>query len=70
MFEFFDMILGFIETLWSFVVSFFSSLFYAIDIVHRGIGTWALLIGYLPAVIGAAVTIFMVCYVVKFIVGR
>ena len=70
MFEFFDLILGFIETLWGFVISFIDSLFFALTVLARGTTIWTVLIGYVPAVLGAAISIFMACYIVKFFVGR
>lgn len=70
MFEFFDQILGFIETLWNFVLSFVEALFLAISALISSLSLPLAAINYLPGILAASVALFISVYVVKFLIGR
>ena len=70
MFKFFDQVLGFFETLFSFFLNFIESLLMALAVIAESIIYTPVLVGLVPAVVGSAVTIGIAIYVVKFIIGR
>ncbi len=70
MFAFFDLILGYLETIWNLVVGLVSSLLMAIKFVITGTDAIVYLSGFLPAVIGGCVIIFLAVAILKFVLGR
>ena len=70
MFAFFDQIIGYIELIWNFVLSFFKALGFAISALVSSITIPTTLIAYLPTFLGASVSIVIGVYLVKFLLGR
>lgn len=70
MFSFFDSILGFLGPIWDIIYNFFSSLLYALVILRNAMVLPVQLYGFVPTVLGAAISIFLGVYVVKFLIGR
>lgn len=70
MFAFFDQIIGYIELIWNFVLSFFKALGFAISALVSSITIPTTLIVYLPTFLGASVSIVIGVYLVKFLLGR
>lgn len=70
MFDFFNTIVGYIETIWNFFWGLVQSLLMAIKFLITGTDAVLYLVGFLPAVIGGAVVVFFFIYVLKFLIGR
>lgn len=70
MFDFFDKIIGYIETLWNLVIGLVQSLLMAIKFLLTGTDAVLYLVGFLPAIIGSCVVIFLFIYILKLILGR
>lgn len=70
MFDFFEQVLGFIESFFEFFVNFCESLFTALGVLLSSITFPLVLSGYLPSILGSCVVILTSLAVVKFIVGR
>lgn len=70
MFDFFDKIIGYIETLWNLVIGLVESLLIAIKFLLTGTDAVLYLVGFLPAIIGSCVVIFLFIYILKLILGR
>lgn len=67
---FFSEVLGMIEYLWDFFLNMVKSLLLAINFLITGWDTVLFLTGYLPAIIGSALVIFLVIFLIKFLLGR
>lgn len=70
MFDFFEKVLGFIETVFEFFINLVESLFMALEVLAKSIVFPLELAGLMPSIIGSAMTIVVSLAVVKFIVGR
>lgn len=70
MFDFFDKIVGFLETLWDFFINLVNSLIVALTATVTAATLPVTLMPFLPAIIGSAVMIVIAFAVVKFIIGR
>lgn len=70
MFEFFDMVGGFLDLLWQYVSNMFSSLLLAVTFLATSLSFPQMLIAYMPPIIGSAILIFMAVYVVRFLIGK
>lgn len=70
MLDFLADIVGFLETVWQFLESFFHSLITALNVLATSITFPLSLVTYLPVIIGTSVTIIVSISVVKFILGR
>lgn len=70
MFDFFDKIMGFLETLWDFIVNFVQSLITAMKTLLLVIDLPVILSNYLPQFIMVSVTIVVSFSIIKFIIGR
>lgn len=70
MFDFFDQVIGFIETVFTFFLNMVQSLIQAITFMSNGVTFSLMMVGYMPAIIGTAITIFIAIYVLKFLIGR
>lgn len=70
MFDFFEKILGYIESAFEFFINFCDSLFQALEVLGNAIVFPGFIAGYLPAIIGSSVVIVTSLAVVKFLVGR
>ena len=69
MFKFFDSLMDFIFTLWNLVVNTISSLINAIVVVTQATTVPLQLISYVPAVIGASITLVVAIGVIKLVLG-
>ena len=70
MFNFFQTIINYIETIWGFVVNFISSLFTLIQTLLTVTKLPPLLIGYVPSFIAASVMVITSLAVLKVVLGR
>lgn len=70
MFDFFEKILGFVQTLFNFVLNIINSLIMALQMVVSVVTVPTFISTFLPPVLCSAVLIFTAIYVVKFIIGR
>ena len=70
MFDFIGKILGYLETVWNLVVGFVQSLLMALKFLLTGTDLILYLIGFLPAIIGSCLIVFVFIYVLKMILGR
>ena len=70
MFDFFEKILGFIETVFEFFINLVESLFMAIEVLAKAVVFPIELSGLMPSILGSAMLIVVSLAVVKFIVGR
>ncbi len=70
MFDFADKFFGYLETVWSLVLSFVESLLMAVKVLLTGSYAVVSLVGFLPSIIGSCVATFFAIYIVKFILGR
>lgn len=70
MFDFFDKIIGFLETLWDFFINLVNSLIIALSATVTAATLPVTLMPFLPAIIGSSVMIVIAFAVVKFIIGR
>lgn len=70
MFDFFDKILGFIETVFTFFLNLVQSLIQAVVFLGSSSSFVLSLIGFMPTIIGTAITCFFAVYVIKFLIGR
>lgn len=70
MFDFFEKVLGFIETVFEFFINLVESLFMALEVLAKSIVFPLELSGLMPSIIGSAMVIVVSLAVVKFIVGR
>lgn len=69
MFKFFDSLMDFIFTIWNLVVNTISSLINAIVVVTQATTVPLRLISYVPAVIGASITLVVAIGVIKLVLG-
>ena len=69
MFKFFDSLMDFIFTIWNLVVNSISSLINAIVVVTQATTVPLQLISYVPAVIGASITLVVGIGVIKLVLG-
>lgn len=70
MLDFFNTIVGYVETIWNFFWGLCQSLLMAIKFLLTGTDAVLYLVGFLPVVIGGAVVVFFFIYILKFIIGR
>lgn len=70
MFDWLNSISGFFETIWQFVQNLIGSLITGIGILASSTSLPLAMIRFMPAIIGASISIVMVVGVVKFVVGR
>lgn len=70
MFEFFNMVAGFLETAFNFVVNVLSMLITLIQVLVGAIGIPVTLAAAAPSILGTSIVIFLAVYVAKFIIGR
>lgn len=70
MFDFFGTILGWLQTLANFIVSLVESLILAIVALSASSSLPLTLVSYMPAILGASITIAVAVMVVKFLIGR
>lgn len=68
MFEFFDMLSGFIDTAVDFIVSFVKNVFMVITLIVQGFQTVSLVIIYMPTILQAvAMAVISYCIIVNLI---
>lgn len=70
MFDFFGTILGWLQTLANFIVSLVESLILAIVALSASSSLPLTLVSFMPAILGASITIVVAVMVVKFLIGR
>lgn len=67
MFEFFDGILGFFETIGQFIQNLIGSLIMAVTFMTNSVNFSLALIQYVPAIIGSAIVIFLAIFIIRFL---
>lgn len=70
MFEFFDQVLSFLTSVYTFFVNMIENLILLFEMVGLAISLPPQLVGYMPPFIGTAVLLAVAIWVVKLIVGR
>lgn len=70
MFDFFNQVIGFIESIWQFFLNIINSLIMAVETLARAVSLPLELIAYVPSILGSAITLVVSLSIVKFIVGR
>lgn len=70
MFEFFDSVLGAIETALNFLYNIINALLTAVDVITNAAVLPTKLAVFLPGIIGSAILVAVSLGVVKFLVGR
>lgn len=70
MFDFFDKIIGFFETIWNVVLNIVDGLITALEVLANMIAFPVVLYPILPAFLVSAVSITIAIGAVKFIIGR
>lgn len=70
MFDFFDKIIGFFETIWDVVLNLVDGLITALEVLANMIAFPVVLYPILPAFLVSAVSITIAIGAVKFIIGR
>lgn len=70
MFEFFDMIAGWLELIGDLIVSVFEMLLTSVEILETLVLVPITLLGYMPNILASAVMLTLLIFVVKFFIGR
>lgn len=70
MFDFFNTIIGYIEMAWEYFTNLIATIVFACQMITASLTFPRMLVGVVPAVVGAAILIFIAVYVVKFFIGR
>ena len=70
MFDFFEKILGFVESFFEFFLNFVESLGTALETLAASVTLPLYISGYLPSILGSAVVIVTSLGVIKFLIGR
>lgn len=70
MFDFFNQVLGFIQTVFDFFISLVESLILGISLLVSSIDLPLLLVGYVPPILGSAIVVCFSIYIIKFLIGR
>lgn len=70
MFDFFDKVIGFFETIWDVVLNLVDGLITALEVLANMIAFPVVLYPILPAFLVSAVSITIAIGAVKFIIGR
>ena len=70
MIEFFEVMLGLLDAVGTFIQGAISTLFLAIDALEVLIALPLALIGILPTILATALTLVLLLYIIKFCLGR
>ena len=70
MFDFIDAIFGFLEAIGTWIQGFFEMLFLALDALETLVTLPVFLIGVLPPILSTSLTLTLLVFLVKFILGR
>lgn len=70
MFAFFSEVTGFFEAAWNFFINFVESLITAITVMVTSTTFLTNMISYVPSILGASITVFLVVYSIKLLTGR
>lgn len=70
MFDFFNQIIGYVETAFDFLLNLIESLIMAVVFVSTSSGVVLSMSAFMPAIIGTCVVIVVAIAVVKFLIGR
>lgn len=70
MWAFFENVLGYLELAFTIAKNLLQAPFYFLSLISAAVNVPILLTGVLPPVLGAAVTAFMIIWIVKGIFGR
>lgn len=70
MFDFFGLLLGYINAVWQFFQSLLSSLLLAVTFLVTSLSLPNALLSYMPPIIGSAILCFMAVFLVRFLIGK
>lgn len=70
MFQFFDQLIGYVQTAFGFLLNLIESLVTACDMLTQFLALPPVLTGLVPGVVGGSIILVSSIFVVKFIVGR
>lgn len=70
MFDFFNQIIGYVETAFDFLLNLIESLIMAVVYVTTSSGVVLSMAQFMPAIIGTCVVITVAIAVIKFLIGR
>lgn len=70
MFDFMSTLLGWLQTLANFIINLVESLILAVFAITQSVSLPLALIGHVPMIIGASISIVVAVCVAKFIIGR
>lgn len=70
MFDFMSTLLGWLQTIANFIISLVESLILAILAITHSVSLPVALIGHMPMILGASISIVVAICVAKFIIGR
>lgn len=70
MFEFFNSVMGYIETVFDFLISIVEALISFLGIIPTALALPLALVEYVPLIIGTSITAVLGTQVVKLIIGR
>lgn len=70
MFDFFNQVIGYIETAFNFLLNLIESLLQAIGFLVSSIPFVMAIVPYMPAIIGSCIVMALSVAVIKFIIGR
>ena len=70
MFDGIGVIVEYIRMIFDFIMNIIESLISAIGVLSASVQTLILMLGYLPSILGASVTIVLTVVIVNYLIGR
>lgn len=70
MFDFFNQIIGYVETAFDFLLNFIESLITAVVFVSNSSAVVLSMAGFMPNIIGTCLVIVVSISIIKFLIGR
>lgn len=70
MFDFFGESLGFLSSIFQFILNTIESLIMAIHFVTSSVSYAGTLVAYMPSILGSCIVMFIGIYLVKFLINR
>lgn len=70
MFDFFNQIIGYVETAFDFLLNFIESLITAVVFVSNSSAVVLSMAGFMPTIIGTCLVIVVSISIIKFLIGR
>lgn len=70
MLDFFNMVGGYLVTLWNMVLNLIESLLMAVGMVASSVGFVTQLVAYVPPILASGIIIFIAVFVVRFLLMK